>query len=169
LISCVGGEIIYPFIFPILFRGALLSLDGFPDNPTPFNREQIREHILNVKKTFPAEQISGGNHIVIDHGNNEFSLLAHLKNGSLLTKKGDRVEQGQLIAKCGNSGEGSTSPHLHYQLMDHANLLKAKGLPIQFFDYEGSIFEDQALNVIGEPAEVTDVLKTSGVILIKTK
>ena len=75
-----------------------------------------------------------GNHLVLDHGNGEFSLLAHLKQGSLKVKKGDRVQQGQPLAECGNSGN-SPVPHLHYQLQNSATLLTTEGLPAQFIDY----------------------------------
>lgn len=75
-----------------------------------------------------------GNHIVIDHMNGEYSLLGHLQRGSLQVKPGDRVKAGQLIAKAGNSGV-STEPHLHYQLMDAPEWLKAHGMPAVFVDY----------------------------------
>lgn len=75
-----------------------------------------------------------GNMIVIDHGTGEFSLLAHLKNGSLLVKPGDRVTQGQRLARVGNSGM-STEPHLHFQLMDTADWQTAHGLPLQLVDF----------------------------------
>lgn len=75
-----------------------------------------------------------GNHVVIDHGDGEFSLLAHLMKGSLVVKAGDVVTEGQLLARTGNSGT-STEPHLHFQLMDAPHWLKAHGLPAVFSDY----------------------------------
>jgi len=42
-----------------------------------------------------------GNHVTIDHGNGEFSLLLHMKPGSVTVKKGDRVSQGQEIGAIG--------------------------------------------------------------------
>jgi murein DD-endopeptidase MepM/ murein hydrolase activator NlpD len=33
-----------------------------------------------------------GNHVVIDHGNGEYSMSAHLKPGSVTVKGGDVVE-----------------------------------------------------------------------------
>ena len=75
-----------------------------------------------------------GNLIVIDHGTEEFTLLGHLKNGSLLVKPGDRVTQGQRLARVGNSGM-STEPHLHFQLMDTADWQTAHGLPLQLVDF----------------------------------
>lgn len=34
-----------------------------------------------------------GNYIVIDHGNNEHSIYAHLKPGSISVKAGEKVER----------------------------------------------------------------------------
>lgn len=56
-----------------------------------------------------------GNYVLIKHGEGLFSLLAHLKNGSICVNAGDRVTVGQKIGQCGNSGN-SSSAHLHYQL-----------------------------------------------------
>src|SRR6185295_15115646 len=50
-----------------------------------------------------------GNHVVIDHGNGEYSLMAHLRNGSVMVKVGDAVEAGEIVALTGNSGM-STEP-----------------------------------------------------------
>ena len=75
-----------------------------------------------------------GNLLVIDHGTEEFTLLGHLRKGSLLVKPGDRVTQGQRLARVGNSGM-STEPHLHFQLMDTADWRTAHGLPLQLHDF----------------------------------
>ncbi len=72
-----------------------------------------------------------GNHVTIDHGNGEFSFLAHLKTGSLTVKVGDRVGSGTKVGRCGNSGH-STQPHLHFQLQDHPDFFQAVGLPMRF-------------------------------------
>ncbi|MBK7862265.1 MAG: M23 family metallopeptidase [Archangiaceae bacterium] len=87
-----------------------------------------------------------GNHVVIDHGNSEYSLLAHLHRGSVVVKKGEKVTVGEIIAVAGNSGM-STEPHLHYQLMDGPDWSTAQGLPARFFRY----------NVDGKPVEVGEL------------
>lgn len=69
-----------------------------------------------------------GNYIVIDHGNNEFSLYAHLKPGSLTVHKGQKVEQGAVIASVGSAGN-STEPHLHFQVCEGADPLMCVGIP----------------------------------------
>ena len=56
-----------------------------------------------------------GNSIVIKHTEYLFSQISHLKKGTFKVKKGDYVQKGDILAKCGNSGR-SPYPHLHFQL-----------------------------------------------------
>jgi len=65
-------------------------------------------------------------------------MYAHLIKGSLLVKPGDTVKKGQKIAQLGNTGN-SSSPHLHFQLMDNPSLLQADAVPyvLDGFTYEG--------------------------------
>ncbi len=56
-----------------------------------------------------------GNTLVIKHVDGLFSKLCHLKAGSILPKLGEYVLQGQVVARCGNSGR-SPEPHLHFQI-----------------------------------------------------
>ena len=58
-----------------------------------------------------------GNHILIQHREDEFSLLAHLRKGTVAVAVGERVRKGQKIGECGNSGH-STQPHLHFHIQD---------------------------------------------------
>ncbi len=72
-----------------------------------------------------------GNHIIIKHSKSEYSLIAHLSPNSICIKKGDRVCRGQIIAKCGNSGNTS-EPHIHFQIQSSPNFYLSAGLPICF-------------------------------------
>lgn len=54
-----------------------------------------------------------GNLVVIDHQNGQETRYAH--NSKLLVKVGDKVYQGQEIAKSGSTGR-STGPHLHFEI-----------------------------------------------------
>lgn len=74
-----------------------------------------------------------GNYIVIDHRNGEYSLLAHLKQGSVNVRVGDEVKPGQQIARIGCSGSAET-PHLHYELRTGAGF-DAEGLPSYFNEF----------------------------------
>lgn len=68
-----------------------------------------------------------GNLVIIKHGENEYSLLAHFKQNSVRVKVGDKITKGQIIGLCGNSGN-SSEPHLHFQMQNSS-----------FFEDEGSM------------------------------
>lgn len=56
---------------------------------------------------------SYGKYVIIDHGNGKQTYYAH--NSSLLVSAGDKVHQGQVIAKAGSTGR-STGNHCHFQV-----------------------------------------------------
>ena len=116
---------------PVTSPGAgkvIRAVADLPDNAKgkrpPFSREQ-----------FVADpSLMWGNHVEIDHGNGEISLLAHLKNGSVTLKAGDDVKSGQKIGEMGFSGDAFLV-HLHYDLKNGAGF-KADGLPSPFHNFE---------------------------------
>jgi Peptidase family M23 len=71
-----------------------------------------------------------GNYVVINHGNGEFSLLAHMRRGSVTLRPGDRVRQGDPVGRVGFSGSVYTV-HTHYQLQRGPEY-DAEGLPSTF-------------------------------------
>jgi hypothetical protein len=72
-----------------------------------------------------------GNHIVVDTGDGYYAMVAHLQRGSAGVREGDTVSAGDLLGRCGNSGN-STEPHVHAQLMDRAAPSVGLGLPMRF-------------------------------------
>jgi len=72
-----------------------------------------------------------GNHVVIDHGEGEFSVIAHMMAGSVLVTLGETVRQGQPIGRLGNSGD-TNGPHVHYQLQSGPDWPGADALPCTF-------------------------------------
>lgn len=82
----------------------------------------------NTAKTAP------GNHVIINHGQGEHSLIAHLRSGSVAVKAGQRVSAGDAVGECGNSGK-SDLPHLHYHLQTGAAYKEGLGLPTFFNAY----------------------------------
>ncbi|MFD5162612.1 M23 family metallopeptidase [Streptomyces hawaiiensis] len=85
-----------------------------------------------------------GNHLVLDLGDGTHAAYAHLRRGSLTVREGDRVRAGQVLARCGNSGN-SSEPHLHFQLMDGSDPDAARGVPFTWqgigVPRNGEIFE----------------------------
>ena len=59
---------------------------------------------------------SGGYTVIIDHGNNIQTQYCHIVEGGLMVTKGQKVSQGQQIAKVGSTG-ASTGPHLHFAVL----------------------------------------------------
>jgi murein DD-endopeptidase MepM/ murein hydrolase activator NlpD len=72
-----------------------------------------------------------GNYLVIDLGDDSYAVFAHLQRGSVAVRPGDLVRRGDLVGRCGNSGN-SSEPHLHFQLMDAPRPLVGAGLPFLF-------------------------------------
>lgn len=72
-----------------------------------------------------------GNYVVIDHGNGEYSIYAHLQPGSVGVAVGQKVTTGQPLGKVGSSGN-STEPHLHFQVCDTPDPMRCAGIPVQF-------------------------------------
>lgn len=82
----------------------------------------------------PFQRDIRGNYVTIQHSENEYSVLAHLREGSLNVDAGEEVERGRVIGRCGNSGN-STEPHLHFHVQDRPNFLLGMGLPITFREF----------------------------------
>lgn len=81
--------------------------------------EGVVEEVVDDVHDNPVGEVNlqqnWGNTIVIKHQDGLYSKLSHLKKGTVSVKPGDRVKEGQVIARVGNSGR-SPYPHLHFQL-----------------------------------------------------
>lgn len=100
---CFGSRVVAPCDGVVA-----LARDGVPDMPVP---QMDREHML-------------GNYVALDCG--PFALvLAHLREGSVRVRPGQRVRVGETLGEVGNSGN-SAEPHLHL----HAQRSLPQGEPI---------------------------------------
>jgi hypothetical protein len=91
--------------------------------------------------TFEASRIPAilGNYVILRADGaggtgDVFAGFAHLAPGTLAVAKGQRVRTGDILGRVGHTGN-STSPHLHFQLMDSADLTSARGIPCAFRSY----------------------------------
>jgi murein DD-endopeptidase MepM/ murein hydrolase activator NlpD len=68
-----------------------------------------------------------GNAVVVQHGDNEFALYAHLQPDSIRVRVGQRVRPGTTIGRSGNSGN-TTEPHLHFHVQTTAAIQDGWGI-----------------------------------------
>jgi murein DD-endopeptidase MepM/ murein hydrolase activator NlpD len=87
----------------------------------------VRDNVPGSMNSYSAL----GNAVLIQHRNNEVSVLAHLKLDSIKVKVGDKVARGQVIGLCGNSGN-SSEPHLHYHLQNTPIIQDGTGIKCLF-------------------------------------
>ncbi len=136
-----------PMISPV--KGTVVyTIDGIADN--------------DGRKSFPGSHPAAayrrprwffGNHLVIDAGEGVFVLIAHLKQGSVTVRRGQAVNQGDLIGRAGNSGN-TMLPHVHIQVMDGPDPADPSvvGIPALFRDYV-------EITSAGEPSERETIVR----------
>ncbi len=125
------NEHYYSFGKPIYAPGAgtVVALrNDIPDNE-PYKVEITPEAVQQ------DPPLISGNQVIIDHGNQEYSVLAHCLQGSVCVTVGNMVAAGDLVARLGNSG-WTAYPHLHYALIDRPDMLHAEGLPACFSEFD---------------------------------
>jgi len=93
-----------------------------------------------------------GNYVILKH-ETCYSFYAHLHPESVQVRARQIVRAGQLLGRVGHTGN-STSPHLHFQLMDNSNLMLAQGLPCAFAHLE--IYADGAWQRVDQAIPASD-------------
>ncbi|PWS32097.1 urea transporter [Pedobacter paludis] len=102
-------------------------------------------------------QENWGNTIVIKHADNLYSKVSHLKKHSAKVKAGDFVMQGEIIAKCGNSGR-SPEPHLHFQAQITPFIgSKTLAYPFAYFVNEQNQLQNFEIPKEGETIQSPDI------------
>lgn len=80
----------------------------------------------NWKNTGKLTIADYGNYTKVKHNDGTIALYTHLKQHSMLGI-GTKVNQGQVIARIGNTGN-STGPHLHFEFRNSSNV----NIPVEF-------------------------------------
>ncbi len=99
--------------------------------PGDGNIIQVIDGSIDVLPGEGDRSVGVGNAIIIDHQNGEYSLLCHFKHDSIKVKVGGKVNPGDVIGLCGNTGN-TNQPHIHFNLQDGPLMHKANPLPAQF-------------------------------------
>jgi murein DD-endopeptidase MepM/ murein hydrolase activator NlpD len=118
------------FIWPVSTGGTITSEYGYRTSPTAgasSNHKGIDigcgygDAIVAAAAgtvTFAGYGGSGGNYVMIDHGNGITTMYLH--NSSLAVSAGQTVSQGQTIAYAGSTGI-STGTHCHFSVLVNGN------------------------------------------------
>jgi murein DD-endopeptidase MepM/ murein hydrolase activator NlpD len=72
-----------------------------------------------------------GNTVIIKTSNNEYLFFAHFKQHSIKVKQGQKIQQGDLLGLCGNSGN-TTEPHLHFHIQNVEDMNISTGAKAYF-------------------------------------
>jgi hypothetical protein len=108
-----------------------------------------------------------GNHVVIQlDETSTYLLIAHMMQGSITVTPGQHILEGEVIGKCGNSGNTSEPHiHIHHQRQDPSEypINYAEGLPLFFRDHDGLPMPVGGFLVIdGTPVATGDTVTHQG-------
>ena len=114
----------------------LRATDGMPERQWIHPARELF-HMVKNAFTFTPEKLGSilGNHVILEGADGVIAAFAHFAPGSVSVEEGQSVSLGDVLGRVGHTGN-STSPHLHFQLMDATDPMLAKGIPAAFREYE---------------------------------
>lgn len=111
--------------------GIVVSVhDSEPDHPAYRGLPSVWYALTQRRRAKAGWVALAGNHLLIDSGGT-IVALCHLQQGSIEVEPGCRVQTGDAIGRCGNSGN-STEPHLHIQAIDDPHIAHANAVRMTF-------------------------------------
>jgi len=114
------------------------TITGAREDPPMLRRagEEMSAYYGRISERQASNIMAGepglmGDTVIIDHGQGEYSIYAHLVPGSIRVGAGAEVRAGQTIGRLGSSGN-STEPHLHFQVCDAPSGVSCAGIVPSF-------------------------------------
>lgn len=121
---CWGSDVLAP-----VDGHVVAVVDDLPDNA------------LGLKDAVHA----AGNHVVLEAASDQYVWLAHFQRGSVAVRPGGAVKRGDLLGRCGNSGN-TDFPHVHMHVQDTPTFNAGSGRNVVFADIDvelsGKFFDD---------------------------
>lgn len=118
-----------PILAPM--TGVIVAAHGSePDHAAHRGLPSIGYALTQRRRAAAGWVALAGNHVLIESGG-VIVALCHLRQGGIEVRPGQRVQTGDILARCGNSGN-STEPHLHIQAIDDRDIQRANAVPITF-------------------------------------
>ncbi len=118
-----------PILSPV--EGTVIAAhDKEPDHSAYRGLPSIRYALTQSRRAAAGWTALAGNHVLIEVGG-AVVALCHLQQDSLTIRAGQTVRPGEMLARCGNSGN-STEPHLHLQAIDSPDIERASAVPVTF-------------------------------------
>lgn len=111
------------------------TVDGVPERAWIHPVSEFARMAWNAWTFTPARlDAILGNHVILRFGD-LFAAFVHLAPGSVAVAEGQTVRIGDVLGRVGHTGN-STSPHLHFQVMDSLDVMRTRGIACAFRNYE---------------------------------
>ncbi len=104
--------------------------DAAPDHAAYRGAPSVWYALTQHRRVAAGWAALAGNHVLIETAGTVLALC-HLQQGSIEVHPGQRVRRGDLLGRCGNSGN-STEPHVHVQAITTADVSHAAAVPLSF-------------------------------------
>src|SRR5690349_19609474 len=125
--------------FPGFGRPVLAPADGVVvgahhtvvDHPSFRGLPSVGYALTQRRRAAAGWEALAGNHVLIELGDGPVVAVCHLQLDSVQVRVGQRVRVGEVLGRCGNSGN-SAEPHVHLQAIDRPDVRYAVAVPITF-------------------------------------